>query len=415
MRAALQEKADADVVIIGGGLTGISTALHLAQRGISTVLLERTCIAWGASGRNAGIVAPMLGRGDPEDVVAKLGSEAGDRLNGFIAGSGDVVFDLAHRHAIDCNAEKTGFLQPAHAATALPALRRRFEQWQGRGKPVDLLDRESVAAMTGAKTFAGGLVDRSGGQIDPVKFTLGLAAAAEHAGARIFENTVALGLQQSSEGWRIPTPRGSVAAGRVLLATNALAGDLWPRLHRSLMPLTVHQLATKPIRDEAVLSRVLPARQAATDTGAHPFSFRYDADNRLISAAVSILPWGAGARMSRLIRRRLATRLSLPEVPEEDFIWSGVAALTSDFLPRLHELAPGLTAVIGCNGRGIAVCTALGPELADLLTGHETPPPFPYSEVEPITGYWLQRHGPRIYMPLANWRDNRDKAKDNKD
>jgi glycine/D-amino acid oxidase-like deaminating enzyme len=405
----LAEHIDADVAIIGGGLIGTSTALHLAERGVPCVLLEQGCVGWGASGRSAGVVAPMLARGEPEDVIARLGRQAGDRLNSLIGGAGEFVFDLSRRLDLDCDAEQTGFLQPAHAASALPAQRRQYEQWRARGKPVSLLDRQGVAAITGTDAFAGGLIDHSGGQINPLKLTLGLAQAAVVAGARLFENTAALELRQTPDGWRIATPLGSLAAGRVLLATNALAGRLWPQLHRSLMPLTVHQLATRPLDSEAV-ARILPGRQAATDTSAHPFSFRFDADNRLISAAVSIWPWGADRRLSGAIRRRLARTLKLDEVPEAEFIWSGTAALTRDLLPRLHRLAPGLSAVIGCNGRGIALCTALGPELADLLTDRGDAPPIPETAVEPMPGYWFQRFGPRLYMPLAHWRDARDKA-----
>jgi len=409
VRPSLDGDTEADIAIIGGGITGISTALHLAMRGVPVVVLEKDHIAGAASGRNAGVVAPMLGRGDPEDVVASLGPEAGERLNRLIATSGDVMFDLARRHNIDCEAEQTGFLQPAHAGIAMPALAGRFEQWQVRGKHVELLDRAGIAAMTGTDAFAGGLLDHSGGQINPFKFTCGMAAAAEQAGAQIFENTEARSLHRTSEGWQIRTGQGIVKAARVLLATNALVGPLWPRLHRSILPLCVHQLATRPMAAD-IVARVLPGRQAATDTSHHPFSMRFDAGNRLISGAVSTLPWGADGRMSRLIRRRLATTLKLDRVPEEDFIWSGTAAITPDFLPRLHTLAPGLTAAIGCNGRGIALCTALGPELADVLTDQATIPPLPYTTVKPLSPHWLKRLGPRIYMPVANWRDARDRG-----
>ncbi len=409
-RPALQGDLDTDVAVIGGGFLGFSTALHLAECGVSVVVLEQGGIAWGASGRNAGVVAPMLARGDPDDVVAKLGEEAGNRLNAIVAGAGDLVFELARRHGIECDAEQTGFLQPAHAAVALPPLERRFGQWQKRGKKVDLLVRDQTARATGSDIFAGALLDHSGGQINPVKYTRGLAAAAENDGVRIFEDTAVTGLDQTADGWLLRTRQGAVKATKVLMATNALTGSLWPRLHRSLMPLTVHQLATKPVGED-VTRRILPGRQAATDTSGHPFSFRYDADNRLISAAVSMVPYGAKARMSRLIRENLARRLKLSEVPEEDYIWSGTAALTNDFLPRLHQLGPGLLAAIGCNGRGIALCTALGPALAGLLAEDGEAPPLPYSEVEPISGYFLKRHGPRIYMPWANWKDARDKAR----
>jgi glycine/D-amino acid oxidase-like deaminating enzyme len=410
-RPSLRDEHKTDVAIIGGGFMGASTALHLAERGISVTLLEKHCLAWGASGRNAGVVAPMFARGDPDDVIARLGDDVGGRLNSFIAGAGDLVFELAKRHNIDCDAEQTGFLQPAHANPALASLQRRYEQWQRHGKKVELLDRVETEKVTGSTSFPGALLDLSGGQINPAKFTLGLIDAAEKSGAVVHENTPALSMRRTSRGWRILTPQGNLTAQKVLLATNAYVDGLWPKLKRSFLPLTVTQLATKPL-DAATLERILPGRHAATDTSGHPFSFRLDAKNRLISAAVGVWPFGEKDRLSPYIRRRIAKTLQLPEVPEEDFIWEGTAALTSDFLPRLHQPEPDLYAAIGCNGRGIAVATALGPHLAGLLAGDKAPLPIDISEIETVRGHFLIQHGPRIYMPWARFKDLRDKRKD---
>jgi glycine/D-amino acid oxidase-like deaminating enzyme len=410
-RLSLIDEHTCDVAIIGGGFMGASTALHLAERGVSVTLLEKNSLAWGASGRNAGVVAPMFARGDPDDVIARLGEDAGGRLNSFIAGAGDLVFDLAKRHNIDCDAEQTGFLQPAHAKVALGPLERRFEQWQRHGKKVELLDKAQTEKVTGTDKFPGALLDLSGGQINPAKFTLGLIDAAEKAGAVVHENTPALSMRRTSRGWRILTPQGSLTAQKVLLATNAYIDGLWPALKRSFLPLTVTQLATKPL-DAETLKRILPGRQAATDTRGHPFSFRLDAKNRLISAAVGVWPFGERDRLSPYIRKRVAKMLHLPEVPEEEFIWEGTAALTSDFLPRLHQPEPGLYAAIGCNGRGIAVATALGPHLAGLLAGDEAPLPVDICDIETVRGHFLVQHGPRIYMPWARYKDLRDTRKD---
>jgi glycine/D-amino acid oxidase-like deaminating enzyme len=410
-RPPLIGESSADIVIIGGGFLGASTALHLAERGLSVTLLEKEFLASGASGRNAGVVAPMFARSDPVDAISRLGEEAGGRLNGFIAGAGDLVFDLARRHSIDCDAEQTGFLQPAHAGIALASLQRRFEQWRQHGKRVELLDQAETEQMTGTKAFPGALLDLSGGQINPARFNLGLIEAAEKAGAQVHENSPALEIRKTVRGWRILTPQGSLTAKKVLLATNALVNGLWPKLKKSFLPLTVTQLATKPL-DAETLKRILPGRQAATDTGRHPFSFRLDAQNRLISAAISSWPFGAENRLSSSICRRAARILRLPTVPEADFVWQGTAALTSDLLPRLHQPESDLYAAIGCNGRGIAVTTALGPVLAGLLAGDETPLPIDICDIKTIPAHALAQHAPRIYLPWARYRDKRETGRD---
>ena len=212
--------------------------------------------------------------------------------------------DLVRRHAIDCEAEQTGFVQPAHAPIAVPVLRRRVEQWRARGKAVRFLERDAIAELTGATCFPAGWVDASGGQIQPVKYTRGLAAAALQAGADLFTQTPVERITPDGQGWQLATPRGTVRAARVVLATNAYVGRLWPRLARSIIPLVVHQAATEPVDPQTAL-RILPGRHAVTDTGGHPFSFRFDGENRLISGAVSAWPWATRERVSRYIAEQL--------------------------------------------------------------------------------------------------------------
>ncbi len=400
----LEGDHEAEVAVVGGGITGLSTALHLAEAGTRVALLEGHCIAWGASGRNAGVIAPNFAGVDPDTVVARLGTEQGEQLNRMVGESGDLVFDLIRKHGIDCDAEQTGFVQPAHALSAVPAVRRRFEQWNARGRQVQFLEREAIAGLTGVACFAAGWIDASGGHVQPVKYTVGLAAAAQRAGAAVFSRTPVERLAQDRGGWRLHTPAGSLRARAVVLATNAYAGRLWPRLARTIIPLVIHQAATEPV-DAETARRVLPGRQAVTDTRGHPFSFRYDRDNRLISGAVAAWPWHARRRMRRYMARRLERLLDLPSEPRVEFIWSGTAALTTDFLPRIFRAAPGVYAGFGCNGRGVAFSTALGRVLAEVATGAEERSPLTPQALAPLTAHWLVKRAPMIAVPWRRLRD----------
>ena len=407
---ALEGDHEAEVAVVGGGIAGLSTALHLAETGTTVAVLEGGCIAWGASGRNAGVVAPNFAGADPDAVVARFGPERGERLNTLVGTSGDYLFDLVRRHAIDCEAEQTGFVQPAHAPSAVPALRRRFEQWRARGKAVRFLEKDAIADLTGATCFPAGWVDESGGHIQPVKYTRGLAAAAQRAGAALFTQTLVERIAPDGQGWQLATPRGTVRSARVVLATNAYVGRLWPRLARSIIPLVVHQAATAPVDRDTAL-RLLPGRQAVTDTGGHPFSFRFDGENRLIGGAVAAWPLGARERMRRYIAQQLWRRLDLPGVPAIEFVWSGTAALTPDFLPRIFCAAPGVIAGIGCNGRGIAFSTALGQVLAGIAadsgpdSGRDAA--LPLQDLAPLTAHWLARRSPAVAIPWRRLRDRR--------
>ncbi|MDT8857406.1 FAD-binding oxidoreductase [Paracoccaceae bacterium Fryx2] len=399
---------EADLLVVGGGFTGLSTALHAAERGLRVVLVEAQRVAWGATGRNAGFVVPNFAKVDPEAVVARLGPDRGARLNAFAAGSADLVFGLVARHGIACDAVQSGWIQPAHAPEALARTQSRARQWAALGRPAEALDAAQVTALTGVPGYLGGWIDRSGGVLNPVAFARGLARAAVAAGVRLFEDSPVGALAATDGGWRASLPHAQVRAARVVLATNAHAGGLVPGLAQSFFPLRVFQIATDPL-PAAVRDRLLPGGQCVSDTRRNLFTFRFDAENRLITGGMHILGPGAARRVPVAIHRRMARMLGLPDLPPLRHGWSGMAAVMPDFLPHLMTPAPGLMAGIACNGRGIAMSTQLGVVLADWAAGAEAGDlPVPCGPVAPIPLHALMRHAPNVLLPLSMWRDARD-------
>ena len=400
---------EADLLVIGGGFAGLSTALHAAEGGLSVVLLEAHRIAWGASGRNAGFVVPNFAKVDPDDVQAALGV-AGQRLVNMAAGSGDLVFDLIRRHDIDCDAQQVGWIQPSHSEKALAKAKERVRQWSALQRPVELLDEAGVTALTGVSGWHGGWIDQSGGVLNPVGYARGLARAAAIAGARLHERSPVTGLRRLGADWQASTQNGTVRARRVVLATNAYVGQLWPELAQSFFPLRVFQVATEPL-PFSVRSRLLPGGQSVSDTRRNLFTFRFDAENRLISGGMHILSFGADARVPRAIHRRLARFLNLPDLPPLAFRWSGLASVMPDFLPRLVELGPDLIAGFACNGRGIAMSTAMGRELADWAFGREiTALAIPVRPATRIPFHRFARLAPNAMLPISLVRDRIDAA-----
>ncbi|TPK84026.1 FAD-dependent oxidoreductase [Mesorhizobium sp. B2-4-17] len=407
-RPPLHGEIDVDLAIVGGGFSGLSTALHAAGKGLSVAVLEAEIIAWGATGRNAGFVVPNFAKMDPDSILAHLGPERGERLIDFAAGSADLVFGLIRRHGIDCDAVQNGWIQPAHSPAAFEKVQSRAQQWALRGRPAVTLDREEVEALTGARGYVGGWMDRSGGVLNPVAYARGLADAAEHAGARIFEQTRVTSVDRIADGWSLKTPSGSVRAAKVLIATNAYGGPPFQTLQRTYFPLKVFQIATRPLPLET-RARLLPGGQGVGDTRRNLFTFRFDADNRLISGGMHILSVGADMRVPQTIWRRLAGHLDLPDLPPLAYSWSGMAAVEPDFLPHLLDLGPGLIAGRACNGRGIAMTTAMGRALADWATGTDARDlPLPFAPPAPIPFHALLRHAPNMLLGWSMLRDRMD-------
>ena len=368
-RPALQGALDVDLAIVGGGFSGLSTALHAAEKGLSVAVLEAEIIAWGATGRNAGFVVPNFAKRDPDDIIAHLGPERGERLIDFAAGSADLVFGLIKRHGIECDAVQSGWIQPAHSPAAFEKIKSRAEQWARRGRPAVTLDRQDVEALTGVRGYVGGWMDRSGGVLNPVEYARGLADAAEKAGARIFEHTPVTSIDRIG-GWL------DVEDG-IRLGACRKGADRHQRLWRVAEPDAAANLLSAeglPDRDGAAAARnphapACPAGKASATPGAIFSPSASTAENRLISGGMHILGAGADTRVPRTIWRRLARHLDLPELPPLDYSWSGMAAVEPDFLPHLVDLGPGLIAGFACNGRGIAMTTAMGKVLADWAAG----------------------------------------------
>lgn len=398
------------IAIIGGGILGCSAALHLAEAGHDVTVLEAEGIGHGASGRNTGFVVPSLkGSLGPDDVIRALGAGRTARLLRLVAASGAMVFDLIRRHGIACDAEQVGWLQPAHAERAEADLAARLPALRDMGVHVEFHDRDRIRRMTGLPWVHGGYLLPSGGQLNPLAYVRGLAAAAAAAGARIRVGSPATTIDRDGAGWKVTTPTGVVRADRVLLTTNAMVGALAPALARSIVPVTVFQMTTDILPDD-LRRTILPDRAPLTDTRRHTFALRWSPDGRLMTGGMV----GPGFDCHRAAAKVFVRRLNrlVPGLPDlrAAHVWSGRIAVTLDALPRMIELAPGLRGVIGCNGRGVALSTALGRELATLYAQPDGEGDFvlPISPPRPVPFARLSGLGPHLLRPWMELRDALD-------
>lgn len=372
-----------DVAIVGGGYTGLSTALHCGQKGLSAHVLEAEQVGFGGSGRNVGLVnaAAWL---PPQEVRKVLGDEHGSRFVSEFSRAPDYVFSLIEQHQIRCEATRTGTIHAAHGPSGFEELKGRKAEWDRLDEPVDLLSREDASKLIGSDFFHGGLLDHRAGTINPMGYCRGLARAARGAGAEISTGTKVTGLERDGDVWRVSTNRGDLSAKAVVLGTNAYTDELWPGLKSSFTLIHYFQLATKPMGPDA--AHILPERQGLWDTGRIMFSLRRDASDRLVIGSMGTVVGSVGKGLSHRWAKKQIGRIfpSLGQVEFEE-AWHGRIAMTPDHLPRIHQLADNLYTPIGYNGRGITTGTIFGRAMAGLLTG-EGPEtlPLPISSVSGV-------------------------------
>ncbi|VIO69215.1 Gamma-glutamylputrescine oxidoreductase [Bradyrhizobium ivorense] len=372
----------ADVVVIGGGYTGLSAAIHLAEGGVRVLLLEASEIGFGGSGRNVGLVnAGMWVM--PDKLSDTLGPPFGERLIELLGGGPQEVFELIERHGIDCEVERTGTLHCAVGRRGLEEIQIRAEQWRKRGAPVLVLDAKETRRKVGGGNYTGALLDTRAGTIQPLAYVRGLARVALAAGARIFAQTEVLTVSDMGLRWRVGTAMGSVCAEWVIVATDAYGKRPWLQVQREQICLPYFNLATRPLPDRLRTS-ILPERQGAWDTREVLSSFRCDQSGRLVFGSVGALE-GIGALVHRAWAIRSLRRL-FPQLGDVEFEagWFGMIGMTPNHLPRFHKLDRNLVSFGGYNGRGIAPGTVFGRVLASYVLGRlaEKDLPLPAAPVE---------------------------------
>ncbi len=387
--APLSGDTQVEVAIVGAGFTGLSAALHLAEAGHTVCVLEAVQPGWGASGRNGGQVNPgwkLL----PEEIETLHGREQGRCINTMADAACDLVFDLIARHDIHCDAVRPGYVQGAQSRRGIGFLENWVRQWSARGAPVELLSRRETVELLGTEAYLQALLDRRGGNIQPLRYARGLASAAMGAGALVHGDSPALSLRRDAQGWRLASSNGSLLAEQVLICTNGYTDSLWPGLATAVVPVASFVAATKPL-DEQRLATILPGRHAVSETRRVQVYYRIDADGRFVIGGRGNLFNAAQAGDVAHVHAEACRLFPILAPVKWQFHWGGYTAMTLSHTPKLMKLAPGLHAGMGYNGRGIAMATMMGKQMALAVTGEQ--PDLPVEPMSRIPLHGLRQAG----------------------
>lgn len=362
----LQGDHQTDVCVIGGGFSGVSAALALAERGYQVVLLEAETIGFGASGRNGGQLIPGLRWSMPE-IFQHFGADRGKQIYEVVRTAQTLVQDRIKKHSIDCDL-KSGHFAAAHRPQHFDDMCREVDFLRTRlnDDSVCAISRADVHLHVGASHYFGGIYDSSGGHFHPLNYVLGLANAARLAGVSIFENSRVLSINEGSTP-TVVTPNGSVSARYIVLACDTEMGAIDREIGGYAIPIMNYNVATAPLSDN-IANKILPSDASVADSRFVLNYFRLSADKRLI--------FGGGERYSatpphditQFVRPYIASVFPALRDVQIDYGWGGAVGVTMNRLPHLGR-RKNIFFAHGFSGHGALTTTLAGELMAEALSG----------------------------------------------
>lgn len=364
--AALAGEERCDVVIVGGGFTGVSAMLFLAERGYDVILLEANRVGWGATGRNGGQL--IDGFVEEGKIAKKLGPEAEEIAYQMGLECRDIVVERIRKYGIDCDLS-FGYLDLAMNRGDMRNFEETWEAKQRAGYPheVRLLDEHEVRGYIGSEAYIGGLANAGNGHLHPLNLCLGEAVAAAGLGARIFEQSPVTRIRHGASP-SVETAGGVVHASKVLLAGNAYLGNTEPRLAGAVIPAGSYIIATEPL-SEALAAELLPHNSACCDQRVALDYFRLSADRRMLFGGMC----NYSGRVPKSIKASLQPNMLsvFPQLADAriDYEWGGDIGITMNRIPQLGRIEGNTYYAQGYSGHGVAPTHLAGKILADVVAG----------------------------------------------
>jgi glycine/D-amino acid oxidase-like deaminating enzyme len=366
-----------DVAIIGGGYTGLSAARTLAKRGVNVAVLEANTIGWGASSRNGGMVLTGL-KLDMQTVMKKYGRDLAKRLFQCSLDSIDTVEQIIKEEEIDCGFARTGHLLAANKPKHFDALKEEVEFMAKEfNHPVRLISRDQQRTEIGSDLYHGALLDECSGGLNPAQYVVGLAGAAERAGAALHAQARVTKLEHRTDHFLVETKRGSLRAGSILVATSGYTGSVTKKLQKKVIPIGSFIIATERLSDE-LAQELIPGDRMIFDYKHYLNYFRLW-DNRMIfGGRAAFFPETSNTiqRSAEILRREMIQVYPQLKDVNVEYVWGGTLDFAFDMMTHVGETA-GIYYSLGYAGHGVAMATYLGKTVAEaMLKGNIKEHPF---------------------------------------
>jgi glycine/D-amino acid oxidase-like deaminating enzyme len=358
-----------DVAVVGAGFTGVSTALHLVERGYDVALVEANRVGWGASGRNGGqLIDGIVEVGKINEIGRKFGNHAADAVRKVGIDSRDVVLEKIEKYSINCDLT-FGFLDVALSQGDLDYFKEEVQRKKAMGYPhkVELVAKEDMHTVVGSDIYLGGMTHRGNGHLHPLNLCIGEARAAEEQGARIFEQSHVTRIVHGTKP-RVETADGVMHASKVVLAGNAYLGKTEPKLYGKVIPAGSYIIATESL-DADLAHELLPQDMAVCDQRIGLNYFRLSADKRMLFGGLCNYSGRDPKNITNAIRPNMLEVFPQLEDARIDYEWGGYIAIAIRRIPQFGRIQGNTWYAQGYSGHGVAPTHIAGQILADAISG----------------------------------------------
>jgi gamma-glutamylputrescine oxidase len=358
---------DIDVCVVGAGYSGLSTALHLAEKGHRVAIVEGARVGWGASGRNGGQIVNGL-NASLQTIERRHGKDTATFVASLVQEGGAIIRERVRTYGIKCDL-KDGNVFAAYTPAHMTALERQLKLWKSYGiEGQEMLSREGIRAHVGTDAYCGGAIDHTGGHMHPLNLALGEADAVERNGGIIFEMSPVLSVDATAAQPVVRTAKGQMTCRTLVLCGNAYLGDAVPALASRVMPVSTQVMATEPLSAD-LAQRLLPTDVCVEDVRYILDYFRLSADKRLLFGGGTVYGGSDPKDITAKLRRNLAR--VYPELADVkiDYAWSGWFALSFSRIPQMGRIGNNTYFAHGYSGHGVTGSHTFGRILAEAIHG----------------------------------------------